>query len=112
MTIFIVAPNIILSEEAKQVTEGDIITCTATGYPVPDIVWWDNDGSVVDENRLVTNIIMTTAMDDVSNVSVSMIVRRSDGGIYTCFANNSVGNDTSIINIVSVQCKLLLKLFY
>ena len=82
-----------------------MITCTATGYPVPDIVWLNNDGSVVDEDRLIPGGVMTTDITNVPSVSVSMIVRRSDGGVYTCFANNSVGNDTSTIHI-TVQRKL------
>ena len=82
-----------------------MITCTATGYPVPDIVWLNNDGSEVDENRLIPGSTMTTDITNVPGVSVSMIVRRSDGGVYTCVANNSVGNDTSTIHI-TVQRKL------
>ena len=103
------APNITLSEEAEKVTEGDNITCTATGYPVPDIVWVNNDKSVVNTSRLITDSGMTTDIDNLSSVSVSMIVTRSDAGMYTCLANNSFGNDTSIINII-VQCKLLLSM--
>ena len=98
------------SEQLFIVEEGDNITCTATGYPVPDIVWLNNDESVVDENRLVTDSVMVTATDNLSSVSVSMIVTRNDTGYYTCVANNSVGNDTNTITIV-VPCKLLLKLF-
>ena len=85
-----------------------MITCTATGYPVPDVVWLNNDGSVVDEDRTKTDNVMTTG--DISGVSVSMIVRRSDGGVYTCFANNSFGNDTSTIHI-TVQCKFSIPSF-
>ena len=48
---------------------------------------------------------MVTGVGNLYNVSVSMIIRRSDGGIYTCRANNSVGNDTSTVHII-VQRKL------
>ena len=99
-------PSIITpeAEEGFVITEGDNITCTATGYPVPDIVWLNNDGSVVDESRLVTNNVMATGVGYVSSVSVSMTVRRSDGGVYRCVASNSVGNDTRNVHI-TVQCK-------
>ena len=102
--IFSVAP-VITSPDAKQaynITDGDSITCTATGFPVPDIVWLNNDEDVVEENSAS---VMTTDIDNIPSVSVSMIIRRSDGGIYTCLANNSVGNDTSTVHI-TVQCKL------
>ena len=65
---------------------------------MPDIVWLNNNGSVVNKSRPVN--------DSVTNiVSVTMTVRRSDAGNYTCFANNSAGNDTTIISIETVQCK-------
>ena len=95
------APNITIptTEQAYTVTEGDNITCTATGYPVPDIVWLNNDESVVDNKRLVTGSVVATGDGNISSVSVSMIVRRNDDGIYKCIAKNSVGNDTRTINI-------------
>ena len=105
-----VLPNITIPE-AEQIyilNEDDNITCAATGYPVPDIVWLNNDGSQVDENRLVINNVMATATVNLPSVSVSMIVTRNDTGVYMCVANNSVGNDTNTITIL-VQCKLLLK---
>ena len=100
-------PNITTpeAEELFTVDEGDNITCTATGYPVPDIVWLNNDGSEVEENRLMPGSVMTTDIGNIPSVSISMIMRRSDGGIYTCLANNSVGNDTSTVHI-TVQRKL------
>ena len=93
-------------EQTFNVTEGDSITCTATGYPVPDIVWLNNDGSVVDKSRLVTGSVMATGVGNVSSLSVSMIVGRSDSGVYKCLATNSVGNNTNTINI-TVHCKEL-----
>ena len=103
--MFTAIPIITILEEYT-VTEGDNITCTATGYPEPDIVWLNHDGSVVDKNRLVTDSEITTGVDNLVKVNVSMTVRRNDGGVYKCVANNSVGNNTSIINI-TVNCKEL-----
>ena len=88
------------------ITEGDNITCTATGYPVPDIVWSKNDRSVVDKNRIQTDSAMATGVGNLYNVSVSMTVGRNDAGAYTCVATNSIGNDTRTIN-VTVNCKEL-----
>ena len=98
-------PTIIVLEEYT-VTEGDSITCTATGYPVPDIVWLNNDGSIVDENRQVNGSVIATGVGNVSSVNVSMIIRRNDGGVYKCVAKNSVGNNANTINI-TVHCKEL-----
>ena len=85
-------------------TEGDNITCTATGYPAPDIVWLNSDGSVVEKNRIKTNGAIATSVDNLLSVSVSMTIGRNDAGVYLCTANNSIGNDTHTIDI-SVNCK-------
>ena len=103
--MFIAIPIITILEEYT-VTEGDSITCTATGYPVPDIAWLNNNGSVVDKNRLVTDSEITTDVGNPVKVNVSMTVRRNDGGVYKCVANNSVGNNTNTISI-TVNCKEL-----
>ena len=47
---------------------------------------------------------MATDVGNLYNVSVSMTVGRNDTGVYTCIANNSIGNDTRTINI-TVHCK-------
>ena len=92
---------ITVSEQEFNGKAGDIITCMATGYPEPNIVWLNDNGSVVNKSRPVND----------SAASVILTVRRSDAGNYRCFANNFVGNDTTIINIKTVQCKLLSNYF-
>ena len=104
--LFTEIPVITVSEQELNITEGDIITCTATGYPVPIIVWLNNDGSKVDKNRINTDSTMATGVGNLTNVSVSMTIGRNDTGVYTCIANNSIGNDTRTINI-TVNCKEL-----
>ena len=86
------------------------ITCTATGYPVPIVVWQNSDGSSLSNNRLVSGspVISSTGVGNVSNVSVELMVIgaiRVDTGIYRCSANNSVNSATRNISI-SVLCKL------
>ena len=110
-----VAPNITTPMEGQQlsVTERSdgSITCTATGYPVPIVVWQNSDGSSLNNNRLVSGspVISSTGVGNVSSVSVELMVigaMRVDTGMYTCSANNSASNTARIINI-TVQCKLL-----
>ena len=95
-----------VTEQKYTVTEGGNITCTATGYPVPNVVWLNSDGSVVDENRVLPDDAMATGVGNLFNKSVLLMIRRNDNGVYTCLANNSVGTD--IINI-TVQSELLLE---
>ena len=95
------------------ITEGSngSITCTATGYPVPTVVWQNSNGSSLSNNRLVSSSpvhISSTGVGNVTSVSVELMVigaMRVDTGMYRCSANNSVSSTTRNISI-TVQCKL------
>ena len=94
------------------ITEGSdgSITCTATGYPVPTVVWQNSDGSSLSNNRLVSGdpVISSTGVGNVSSVSVELMVigaMRVDTGMYRCSANNTINSTTSNIT-VTIQCKL------
>ena len=93
------------------------ITCTATGYPVPTVVWQNSDGSSLSNNRLLSGSpvnISSTGVGNVTSVSVELMVigvMRDDNGLYRCSANNSINNATSNIKIsVYVQCKQHLRI--
>ena len=111
----LVAPTITILMEGQKfnVTEGSngSITCTATGYPVPTVVWQNSDGSSLSNNRLVSGSpvnISSTGVGNVTSVSVVLMVigaMRVDTGMYRCSANNSISNTTRNISI-TVQCKL------
>ena len=96
------------------ITEGNnlLITCTATGYPVPTVVWQNSDGSSLSNNRLVSGSpvnISYTGVGNVTSVSVELMVigaMRVDTGMYRCSANNSVSSTTRNINII-VRCKFM-----
>ena len=94
------------------ITEGSngSITCTATGYPVPTVVWQNSDGSSLSNNRLVSGspVNMSTGVGNVTSVSVELMVigaMRADTEMYRCSANNSVSSTIRNITI-TVQCKL------
>ena len=117
VTIFTtVASNITTPMEGQQfnITEGTdgSITCTATGYPVPTVVWQNSDGSSLSNNRLVSGNLVnisSTGVGNVSSVSVELMVIgavRVDSGMYRCSANNSVSSTTRNITI-TVQCKYM-----
>ena len=116
VTIFMtVASNITTPIEGQHfnITEGSTrsITCTATGYPVPTVIWQNNDGSSLSNNRLMSGspVDMRTGVGNVTSVSVELMVigaMRVDTGMYRCSANNSVSNTTRNISI-TVQCKLI-----
>ena len=112
---YVVSPNITIPIGGQQFNiierNNGSVTCTATGYPVPTVVWQNSDGSSLSNNRLVSGspVISSTGVGNVSRVSVELMmmgVMRVDTGMYTCSANNSVSSTTRNINI-TVQCKLL-----
>ena len=108
-----VAPNITTPMEGEEfnITEGSngAITCTATGYPVPTVVWLNSDGSSLSNNRLRFGIpvISSANVGNVSIVSVELVAigaMRVDSGMYRCSANNSFSSTTRNITI-TVHCK-------
>ena len=92
-------------EQTYRITEDGNITCIATGYPIPDVVWLNGNvnGSVVAKNRQTFGSAKATGNGNLFSVSALMVIRRNDTGVYKCVANNSVG--TSTVNI-TVMCKL------
>ena len=92
-------------EQTYRITEDGNITCIATGYPIPDVVWLNGNinGSVIVKNRQIFGSAKATGNGNLLSVSALMVIRRNDTGVYKCVANNSVG--TSTVNI-TVMCKL------
>ena len=90
------------------------ITCTATGHPVPTVVWQNSDGSSLSNNRLVSSSpvnISSTGVGNVTSVSVELMVigaMRVDTGMYRCSANNSIGRDAAVNINLTIQCKCLM----
>ena len=112
--IVTVSPTITTPVEGQRISiterSNRSITCTATGYPVPIVVWQNSNGSNLSNNRLVSGspVISSTGVGNVS-VSVELMVigaMRVDTGIYRCSANNSVSSATRNITI-TVQCKFM-----
>ena len=75
--------------------------CNATGNPVPTISWTKN-GSPVN----ITDNSRIRFLKDNKQLTIPNVNRR-DSGEYQCVANNSVGNDTSNVAALIVQCKYI-----
>ena len=86
-------PQNVTETERNNVT----LTCSATGNPEPQLSWFKDKDLVESNDRiyLSANNSLLTITD----------MNRNDRGGYLCVAHNEVGNDTSIIVIVDVQCE-------
>ncbi|XP_070574789.1 fibroblast growth factor receptor 2-like [Ptychodera flava] len=83
-----------------------ILTCVASGFPIPQVRWYTHiDGVVVE---LVNGIDRTTVVEEKTNNStyikslllISNVQPKEDYKVYICLAENSVGSSTHNITLV------------
>ena len=87
------------------------ITCEAIGYPPPTVFWSKTEGVINYTVSVSDSISVPTGYGNETRVSVNLTVAnayRDDTGVYTCRANNSIGNDSMNVSI-TIQCKSLLR---
>ena len=83
------------------------ITCEATGYPPPTVVWSKSNGALSNRVSASDGVSIPTGNRNVRRVSVNLTIMstsREDTGVYICSANNYIGSDSTNVN-VTVQCK-------
>ena len=87
-------PEIVINPQNSSIPAGGVarFNCSATGFPLPDIMWM-KDGvaiSQLNDNRFSTE--MTTFMDELLSVSVLTLDRPdlTDNGLYSCNASNQL----------------------
>ena len=88
------------------------INCTALGYPAPLITWSGPNAVLSDRVSVSDSVSVAIGYGNVTRVSVNLTITnasREDTGAYTCSANNSIGSDSSNVNI-TVRCKLFVLL--
>ena len=89
------------SPETQNVTAGQsfILTCSATGYPVPSIEWTLNGtvNIIADPPVIIINVVEGLR----SNTSVLVVsdAMVNDTGMYQCIATNVVNTDTQDANV-------------
>ena len=94
-------PKVFTHPHTKTRIEGDTVafTCNADGNPVPTISWARNGSPIdTDDNYRIT------FSEDKKQLTMTN-VNRTDSGEYRCVANNSLGNDSSNVASLDVQCK-------
>ena len=78
-------------------SENFTLLCSASGYPVPTIIWTHN-GTVVnedeiDQDTIITN--MTTSRSVMSTLTVSMAAINNSGD-YACIVTSSISDFQSL----------------
>ena len=79
-----------LSTEGRNTTT---FLCQAVGDPVPDISWYFNNATIVNNSKYTIesrSLNITTTENTLTVYNVTS----SDVGVYTCAATNIHGNDT------------------
>ena len=104
LDIFVIVdqPEITVQPKAQTKTEGDDLTlsCNVTGNPAPTVSW-NRDGFPVETRE---NARISFA-DDKKQFTITN-VNRTDSGEYRCVATNRVGNDTSNVATLDIQCNV------
>ena len=95
-----VATVIVTGPQTQNVTAGQsfILTCNATGYPVPSIEWTLNGTSYIIDPSVATITPMERLRSNTSLLAVSNAMV-NDTGIYQCIATNVVNTDTQDANV-------------
>ena len=110
------------SSKSVQITNAANISCLATGYPIPDIVW-TKDGSEIPSNSTVTDRYSDISVDklppDIDYNSIRHVselgifgwllfneTERNDTATYCCIARNSLPLTKSLEDI-GTSCPML-----
>ncbi|XP_038068608.1 leucine-rich repeats and immunoglobulin-like domains protein 2 [Patiria miniata] len=76
------------------------LSCEATGIPIPNVMWLDPNGTVIPDEWQGRFIISS----DMTLLVIS--VELSDQGMYTCLAQNVLGEmDSAVVNLTVTDLK-------
>ena len=89
-----VPPSVTVDSQSKTVEEGGnvIFTRNATGQPQPDIAWSKSEGSMPTSRTIMHDATLTI-----------LYARVDDSGLYICTANNSVGSNSSDVELKVIR---------
>ena len=93
-----------ITNEGNDIT----VTCEAMsiGNSLPTVTWSSNDGAFSDRVSVSDSVSAPTGIGNISRTIVNLTITnpsREDTGVYRCFANNNINNDSKDVRIV-IQC--------
>ena len=96
------ATVIVDSPQTQNVTAGQsfMLTCNATGYPVPTIEWRQNGTSYTIRDPTVIAITPTDELQSNSSIITVTNATTSDTGLYQCVATNVVVTDIQNATVI------------
>ena len=77
-----------------------MLTCNATGYPVPNIEWRQNGTSYTIRDPSVMTITPTDGLRSNSSVITVTNATTSDTGLYQCVATNEAATDIENATVI------------
>ena len=109
-TSYIVPPEIDPFDTLEYFVPGNhdiTINCSATGYPLPLLLWTRNGMRLTNERFTIANITCSSDCFVDARVTSSLMITnasRSDIDMYTCTAMNILGKVNASLQL-EVQCK-------
>ena len=92
------AARIVLNPQSGDVLAGRsaVLVCMAHGVPVPSITWVKNSITLINDSDVIIHEreLMERGMTFLRSVLKICSATESDGGQYSCIANNGIGNDS------------------
>ena len=104
-SISLVRPVVVSNPMPVNVTrlqDNIVLTCSATGFPVPSITWYHNDTLVV-ATMTSPRIVGIPTRYEISSTLTITSANTNDTGDYYCNITNSVGTLSTSVALVLVQ---------
>jgi len=77
-----------------------MLTCNATGYPVPSIEWRQNGTSYTIRDPSVITITLTEELRFNSSIITVTNATTTDTGLYQCVATNGIDTDIKNATVI------------
>jgi len=96
--LHLVAARVVLNPQNGEVIAGRsaVVVCMAHGVPVPTITWVKSSTILTNDSRVIIQEteLIENGMTFVRSILKICSASESDGGQYSCIANNVIGNDS------------------
>lgn len=94
----LVAARVVLNPQSGEVIAGGsaVVVCMAHGIPVPTITWVKSSTILTNDSRVIIQEteLIENGMTFVRSILKICSASESDGGQYSCIADNVIGNDS------------------